>query len=58
MCVFFVLAKVFMVAPAFSQLAARTAGAVAGFFGHKYFSFGNGARARPSPCARRCSTVS
>ena len=42
MCVFFLLAKVFMVTPAFSQLAARTAGAVAGFFGHKYFSFGNG----------------
>ncbi|WP_374246511.1 GtrA family protein [Zoogloea sp.] len=46
MAVFFVLAKVFLVAPALAQLAARTAGAVAGFFGHKYFSFGNGGDAR------------
>jgi putative flippase GtrA len=49
MCVFFVLAKVFLVAPAFSQLAARTAGAVAGFFGHKYFSFGNGGKGAAVP---------
>lgn len=49
MCVFFVLARVFLVAPAFSQLAARTAGAVAGFFGHKYFSFGNGGKGAAVP---------
>lgn len=49
LCVFFVLAKVFLVAPAFSQLVARATGAVAGFFGHKYFSFGNGAAGSAVP---------
>jgi putative flippase GtrA len=49
MCVFFVLARVFQVTPAASQLAARTAGAVAGFFGHKYFSFGNGRQGAAVP---------
>ena len=40
-CVFFVLARVFMVSPAVAQLVARSVGATAGFFGHKHFSFGN-----------------
>ena len=43
MCVFFVLARVFLVSPAIAQLVARTAGATAGFSGHKHFSFGNAA---------------
>lgn len=42
-CIFFALARIFMVSPAIAQLVARTAGATAGFFGHKYFSFGNSA---------------
>lgn len=41
MGVFFTLATLFGVAPGFAQLVARTAGAVAGFFGHKFFSFRN-----------------
>jgi putative flippase GtrA len=38
-CVFFVLARLFMVPPAAAQLVARSVGAAAGFFGHKNFSF-------------------
>ena len=41
MAVFFVLARGLQVEPALAQFAARAAGAVAGFFGHKNFSFRN-----------------
>lgn len=38
---FFLLVKVFEADPALAQFVARGSGAVAGFFGHKFFSFRN-----------------